>query len=128
MTKTDPTPMIELTLRVANSIGDVAAAAWDACANPAGPVAGNGSDAADRGCLGKQGSISTTYYNPFISHDFLSALELSQSVRARVGWQPMHSGVARSYKPFGPEDETRLSDGLSRKTESTSEANQIRRR
>ena len=28
-------PMIELTLRVANSIGEVAAEAWDACANPA---------------------------------------------------------------------------------------------
>jgi uncharacterized protein len=89
-TETDPTPMIELTLRVANSIGDVAAAAWDACANPASPGGGNGSGTADRGCLGMQGSISTTYYNPFISHDFLSALELSQSVRARVGWQPMH--------------------------------------
>src|SRR5262249_19797651 len=33
---------------------------------------------------------STSAYNPFISHDFLSALELSGSVRARVGWQPMH--------------------------------------
>ena len=29
-------------------------------------------------------------YNPFISHDFLSSLELSGSVRNRAGWQPMH--------------------------------------
>ena len=29
-------------------------------------------------------------YNPFISHDFLSSLELSGSVRDRTGWQPMH--------------------------------------
>jgi predicted N-acyltransferase len=28
-------------------------------------------------------------YNPFISHAFLSALELSESVGARTGWQPM---------------------------------------
>ena len=33
---------IELTLRVANAIGDVAAEAWDACANPAEPQPGNG--------------------------------------------------------------------------------------
>jgi len=33
--------MIELTLRVANSVGEVAAAAWDACANPPLLVHGN---------------------------------------------------------------------------------------
>lgn len=66
MTSTD------ITLRVANAISDVAAAAWDACANPA-PQPGAKPD-----------------YNPFISHDFLSALELSGSVRSRAGWQPMH--------------------------------------
>ena len=35
-------PMIELTLRVANSISEVAAEAWDACANPAACAQGNG--------------------------------------------------------------------------------------
>src|SRR5215467_11323517 len=63
--------MIELTLRVANSIGNVAGGPCPAPASAQTPVLG------DR-------------YNPFISHDFLSALEVSQSVRARVGWQPMH--------------------------------------
>src|SRR5437763_9751961 len=62
----------ELTLRLANSIGDVAAKAWEACANPS----------SDGG--------ATPYYNPFVSHDFLSALELSGSARSRTGWQPMH--------------------------------------
>jgi predicted N-acyltransferase len=71
---------IELSLRVANSIGDVAADAWDACANPA--FGGNG------GCTPSVTSVQT--YNPFISHDFLASLELSESVKARVGWQPMH--------------------------------------
>jgi len=65
---------IELTLKVANRIGDIAADAWDACANPA--------DIQDP-------TLGSTY-NPFISHDFLSSLELSDSVRARTGWQPMH--------------------------------------
>ena len=34
--------------------------------------------------------LQQTDYNPFISHDFLSALERSGSVRNRTGWQPMH--------------------------------------
>ena len=59
-----------ITLRVTNSIGEVAAEDWDACANPA---AEQGAD-----------------YNPFISHAFLASLELSGSVRNRTGWQPMH--------------------------------------
>ncbi|MGA7490512.1 MAG: GNAT family N-acetyltransferase [Xanthobacteraceae bacterium] len=82
--------MIELRLRVANSIGDVAAASWDACANPASLEQGNGAGGAERGPSCSQDTFSRPYYNPFISHDFLSSLELSQSVRARVGWQPMH--------------------------------------
>ena len=35
-------PMIEVTLRVAKSISEVAAEAWDACANPAACAQGNG--------------------------------------------------------------------------------------
>src|SRR5437764_8917749 len=61
----------KITLRVANAIGTIAAEAWDACANPA-------SDDAAKS------------FNPFVSHDFLAALELSGSVRSRTGWQPMH--------------------------------------
>jgi len=66
----------ELTLRVVNAIGEVPAEAWDACANPQLP--------------GGSGAASKLDYNPFISHDFLSSLELSGSVRNRAGWQPMH--------------------------------------
>ena len=29
-------------------------------------------------------------YNPFVSHEFLSALEASRSATARSGWQPQH--------------------------------------
>src|SRR6266540_1145151 len=80
--------MIELTLRAVNSISEVAAEAWDACANPASPAANNGKLCSPPAHVPK--SDLRDRYNPFISHDFLSALELSQSVRARAGWQPMH--------------------------------------
>jgi predicted N-acyltransferase len=73
----------ELTLRVANSIGEVSAEAWDACANPTSLAQANSAD-------DNQSCTSAAPYNPFISHDFLSALERSNSVRARAGWQPMH--------------------------------------
>jgi len=82
--------MIELTLRVANSIGEVEAPAWDACANPSSPTRGNGGGGPCAGSPQPQEASFTDPYNPFISHDFLSALELSDSVRARAGWQPMH--------------------------------------
>jgi predicted N-acyltransferase len=62
----------EITLRVTDAIGNVAAESWDACANPASDDAAN------------------AYYNPFISHHFLSALELSGACCNRTGWQPMH--------------------------------------
>src|SRR5947207_5286815 len=62
----------EFTLRIANAVTDVPADAWDACANP---------------CCDDP---FRQRYDPFISHDFLSALELSGSVRNRAGWQPMH--------------------------------------
>jgi predicted N-acyltransferase len=66
------TPKTEIKLRIANAITDVAAEAWDACANPT------------------QDHASNPTYNPFISHDFLAALEQSGSVQNRAGWQPMH--------------------------------------
>jgi uncharacterized protein len=90
---------IELTLRIANSIGDVAAEGWNACANPgvgggpaptdAKPNCGNGGGAEAATAISELSALKTDY-NPFISHDFLSSLEESGSVRARAGWQPMH--------------------------------------
>jgi uncharacterized protein len=79
-------PMIEVTLRVANSLKEVAGEAWDACANPV-MSHGNGAALAPRDI---QENTLENQYNPFISHDFLSSLELSQSVRTRGGWQPLH--------------------------------------
>jgi predicted N-acyltransferase len=53
-----------LTLRLVGDISTVPAAAWDECAGTA---------------------------NPFVSHDFLAALEASGSVGGRSGWRPCHA-------------------------------------
>ncbi len=64
----------ELRIRIVPAIVDVPAAAWDACANPV-LVEPDGQEFP---------------HNPFISHAFLSALEVSGSATARTGWQPQH--------------------------------------
>jgi len=71
----------ELRIRTVPSIAEIAASAWDACANPAtaeGPdaptVCPDGEDAR----------------HPLISHAFLHALETSGSANARAGWRPQH--------------------------------------
>jgi predicted N-acyltransferase len=79
---------IEITLRAASAITEISAPAWDACANP-GTDIGNG-EARPAGASDHAPAPSKSNYNPFISHDFLSSLELSGSVRSRAGWQPMH--------------------------------------
>ena len=53
----------QVTVRVAERIGDIDAAEWDACAGPE---------------------------NPFLCHAFLSALEASGSVSPDTGWLPQH--------------------------------------
>ncbi len=65
-----------LKIRVAASIDEIDGAAWDACANPAGVA-----PADERG--GER-------FNPFLTHEFLRALEHSRSVGGRTGWTPAH--------------------------------------
>jgi uncharacterized protein len=60
----------ELRIKVVPSILEIPATQWDACANP--------------------DSVAEVPYNPFLSHDFLAALELSKSATGRTGWQPQH--------------------------------------
>ncbi len=57
-----------LQVRVIDSLSEVEAADWDACA----------------GWDNQQGE------NPFVSHAFLSTLEDSRSVGSRTGWLPQH--------------------------------------
>ncbi|TDR94396.1 GNAT family N-acetyltransferase [Enterovirga rhinocerotis] len=65
------TPPVEV--RLAQGLGAVAAAEWNACANPGTPHPG----------------LDETH-NPFVSHAFLSALEDSGCVGSRTGWSPAH--------------------------------------
>jgi predicted N-acyltransferase len=70
-----------LTVRTVPAIAEVAAEAWDACANP--PALGDGAADGER-------------FNPFIAHAFLLALEQSRSVGGRSGWAPAHALVEDS--------------------------------
>ncbi len=62
-------------VKVAQGLGAVPAAEWDACANP---LAAEGIEP------------DHETHNPFVSHAFLSALEESGSVGGRTGWSPLH--------------------------------------
>ena len=57
----------EAIIKVAQAIGEIAAADWDACANP-----------------------DPATFNPFVSHAFLKALEDAGTVTARTGWLPQY--------------------------------------
>jgi predicted N-acyltransferase len=96
VTASSPMTSREITLRVASAIGEIAPASWDACANPGkGPGQdGTASGGDQRPDFRERRELprphSEDSYNPFISHAFLSSLELSGSAIARTGWQPMH--------------------------------------
>ena len=77
----------ELRIRIAPSLAEVPAAAWDACAadvtheDKLPPCEDN---------LSPDLSTQRQVTSPFISHGFLSSLEASFSVGPRTGWQPRH--------------------------------------
>ncbi len=54
-------------VRTTSSMAEIDAAGWNRLANP-----------------------EPSAYNPFVSHEFLSALEESKSVSPETGWAPMH--------------------------------------
>jgi hypothetical protein len=82
----------EIILEAVPSVGDVPADEWDACANP--PASANGLNGLEAltspGSAGPSCVDSKSYYNPFVSHAFLSAAEASGSAIARTGWGPRH--------------------------------------
>jgi predicted N-acyltransferase len=86
---------IELRIRITQSLAEVPAAAWDACAGGTddactgeaiAPVVKLTHENSWSAKLSTRGQVG----NPFISHDFLSSLEASFSVGPRTGWQPRH--------------------------------------
>ena len=70
----------EVRITVVESIAQVAKINWDACANPDSQEGAGAGQDSTHGCV----------YNPFVSHDFLSALEESRSVGGRTGWHVQH--------------------------------------
>jgi predicted N-acyltransferase len=79
----------ELRVGVVDTMRQVSKADWDACANPdALPQPESEEHAVP--CPPGQDSARGAVYNPFVSHDFLSALEDSKSVGGRTGWHVQH--------------------------------------
>jgi predicted N-acyltransferase len=76
----------DLRIRVLPSIADVPAPVWNACANPVDAK----HEAVEPVCGQGEPESQPARYNPFISHEFLSALEASKSATGRTGWQPQH--------------------------------------
>jgi predicted N-acyltransferase len=80
-----------LRIRVLPALAGLRAADWDACANPTQKAASikvldkKPHDSDEEAC-----GLRGYPYNPFVSYDFLSALEASQSAVARTGWQAQH--------------------------------------
>ena len=86
---------IDLRIRIAQSLAEVPAAAWDACAGgndnaSAGEAIAPAVKLTHEDSLSAKLSTREQVGNPFISHDFLSSLEASFSVGPRTGWQPRH--------------------------------------
>src|SRR5271169_6829774 len=86
-----PESAVELRVSVVDGIRQVSRADWDACANPNAKASTQPKSERNAApCLPGQDSNHDIAYNPFISHDFLSALEDSKSVGGRSGWHVRH--------------------------------------
>ena len=84
---------IKLRIRIVQSLAEVPAAAWNACAlgtASAGEAIAPTIKLTHEDNLSPQLSTRGQLNNPFVSHDFLSSLEASDSVGGRTGWQPRH--------------------------------------
>lgn len=83
---------VDLRIRITQSLTDVPAPAWNICAQRvenALKVKNEAQSTAEDNFapqLLTRGNVD----NPFVSHEFLSALEESASIGGRTGWQPSH--------------------------------------
>ncbi|MTI16392.1 N-acetyltransferase [Rhodobacteraceae bacterium RKSG542] len=88
----------DITLRVLRSIDEISAQAWDSLASNWLPASLSGSSSSSTLTSSAASTPQETaeslsegrYYNPFISHSFLLALESSGCVGERAGWLPTH--------------------------------------
>jgi predicted N-acyltransferase len=74
---------LNIRIRIEPDLARIPAGAWDAC----GGTTAAGAGIAD---LSRQASTRGHPANPFISHDFLHALQQTNCVGGRTGWQPRH--------------------------------------
>ena len=85
---------IELRIRITQSLADVPAADWDACAAISNASENDTSPSpvqlTSEDNFSSQISTRAKVNNPFVTHDFLSSLEASLSVGGRTGWQVRH--------------------------------------
>jgi predicted N-acyltransferase len=81
---------IELRVRIAQSLAEVPAAAWDACAGFTAHATDEAVKLTSEDKSSTQLSTRGQANNPFISQSFLSSLESSYSVGPRTGWLPQH--------------------------------------
>jgi uncharacterized protein len=83
--------MTNLKIRVLPGLTGIPADEWDACANPdRNNALLKVSDKEPHNQHEDKFELRGYAYNPFVSHDFLSALEISQSAVVRTGWQAQH--------------------------------------
>jgi len=75
----------EHSVSVVTTMGAIAPADWDSCANPGWGNHVSGDQASAPAVEGARSA-----YNPFLSHAFLSALEDSGCVGGRSGWRTAH--------------------------------------
>ena len=83
---------LEFRIRIIQSLGDVSAAPWNncACQVPAAVKQEREVRLTSEDNPSPQLSTQGQVNNPFVTHEFLSSLEESQSVGGRTGWQPRH--------------------------------------
>jgi uncharacterized protein len=84
---------VELRIKIAQSLAEVPAMDWDACAGASqcSPAKAKGEiELTSEDNLSPELLTRRQVNNPFVSHDFLSSLEESNSVGLRTGWQPRH--------------------------------------
>jgi uncharacterized protein len=84
---------LELQIRITQSLANIPAAAWNACASreivaSAQPETEVKLTSEDNFC--PELSTRGQYGNPFVSHEFLASLEGSGSIGGRTGWQPRY--------------------------------------
>jgi len=71
--------LVARTARILHNIEEISNDAWNRCANPGGDVV----------------------YNPFLSFEFLHALEASGSTSTNTGWQPFHMVLEEGDEQLG---------------------------